>query len=77
MRPSARGRSLAKLALRGALQEGRTLGLERVLVTCKESNPASARTIEACGALESVRPPQSFPPELGVTEPIRRYWIAL
>jgi predicted acetyltransferase len=78
IRPSARGRGLAKLALRGALQKGRALGLQRVMVTCKESNPASARTIEACGGeLESVRPPESFTPNLGVTEPIRRYWITL
>ncbi|BCW12337.1 hypothetical protein NtRootA4_33990 [Arthrobacter sp. NtRootA4] len=60
------------------MDEGRTLGLERVLVTCKQPNVASARTIEACGGvLESVRPPESFAPELAVTEPIRRYWLHL
>ncbi|MGA8790669.1 MAG: GNAT family N-acetyltransferase [Paenarthrobacter sp.] len=78
IRPSARGRGLAKLALKGALQEGSSLGMERVLVTCKQPNVASARTIEACGGiLESVRPPESFATELGVTEAIRRYWIQL
>ncbi|WOH18290.1 GNAT family N-acetyltransferase [Paenarthrobacter sp. GOM3] len=78
IRPSARGRGLAKLALKSALLEGRALGMERVLVTCKQPNVASARTIEACGGvLESVRPPESFAPELGVTEPIRRYWFQL
>ncbi len=78
IRPSARGRGLAKLALNGALQEGRALGMERVMVTCKQSNPASARTIEACGGiLEGVRPPESFSPDLGIAEPIRRYWIDL
>ncbi|MDR6438570.1 putative acetyltransferase [Paenarthrobacter nicotinovorans] len=78
IRPSARGRGLAKLALNGALEEARALGMERVMVTCKQPNTASARTIEACGGvLESVRPPESFSPDLGVTEPIRRYWIDL
>ena len=78
IRPSARGRGLAKLALNGALEEARALGMERVLVTCKQPNMASARTIEACGGvLESVRPPESFAPALGVTEAIRRYWINL
>lgn len=78
VRPSARGRGLAKLLLNGALKEGRALGMERVLVTCKQPNLASARTIEACGGvLESVRPPESFTPDLGVTEYIRRYWIEL
>lgn len=78
IRPSARGRGLARIALAGAMDEGRTLGLERVLVTCKQPNVASAHTIEACGGvLESVRPPESFAPELAVTEPIRRYWLHL
>ena len=78
IRPSARGHGLAKFALKGALEEARELGMERVLVTCKQPNVASARTIESCGGvLESVRPPQSFVADLGVTEPIRRYWIDL
>ncbi|VXB90636.1 GNAT family N-acetyltransferase [Arthrobacter sp. 9V] len=78
IRPSARGHGLAKFALKGALEEARELGMERVLVTCKQSNVASARTIESCGGiLESVRPPESFVADLGVTEPIRRYWIDL
>ncbi|TVU63899.1 GNAT family N-acetyltransferase [Paenarthrobacter nitroguajacolicus] len=78
IRPSARGNGLAKLALNGALQEGRSLGMERVLVTCKQPNRASARTIEACGGvLEAIRPPASFAPALGVTEPICRYWFTL
>ena len=78
IRPSARGHGLAKFALKGAMEEGRTLGMKRVLVTCKQPNVASARTIESCGGiLESVRTPESFAPELGVTESIRRYWIDL
>ncbi|MFF1830382.1 GNAT family N-acetyltransferase [Paenarthrobacter sp. NPDC058040] len=76
IRPSARRRGSAKLALRGALDEARSLGLDRVLVTCLDSNLPSALTIESCGgALESTRPAESFDPSFGVTEPVRRYWI--
>ena len=52
------------------LDEAKTLGLERVLVTCEVDNEASARTIERHGGvLDDVRDT-----ELGV---VRRYWITL
>jgi len=42
------------------------LGIDRVLVTCEQDNPASARTIERCGGvLEDER------------RTLRRYWIEL
>jgi predicted acetyltransferase len=70
IRPSARGRGVATWALRSVLAEARALGLRKVLVTCDDSNPASARVIEkAGGVLEDVRDT-----ELGLT---RRYWITL
>jgi predicted acetyltransferase len=70
LRPSARGRGLAGWALRMIFPRARKLGLDRLLVTCEDSNVASARTIEnAGGELEDVRDT-----ELGLT---RRYWIAL
>jgi predicted acetyltransferase len=70
IRPSARGRGLATWALRSVLPRARALGLDQVLVTCDDSNPASARVIEkAGGVLEDVRDT-----ELGLT---RRYWITL
>jgi len=70
IRPSARGRGLAGWALRALLPQARDLGLDRLLVTCDDSNLASARTIErAGGVLEDVRET-----ELGTT---RRYWITL
>lgn len=70
IRPSARGRGLAAWALRSVLPHARALGMERVLVTCEDTNLASARTIEkAGGILEDVRET-----ELGTT---RRYWITL
>ncbi|HEY7325056.1 MAG TPA: GNAT family N-acetyltransferase [Streptosporangiaceae bacterium] len=70
VRPTARRRGLATWALRSVLPEARSLGLQRVLVTCNDTNVASARTIEnAGGVLEDVRHT-----ELGQT---RRYWITL
>ncbi|MGI5242906.1 GNAT family N-acetyltransferase [Dactylosporangium sp. CA-139066] len=70
VRPSSRGRGIATWALREVLREATAMGLDRVLLTCDSSNPASARVIEHCGgALEDVRDTW-----LGHT---RRYWITL
>lgn len=70
VRPSARRRGLATWALSAVLPEARALGLERVLVTCADTNLGSQRVIEANGGvLEDVRSTQ-----LGRT---RRYWLAL
>ena len=52
------------------LPEARALGLDRVLVTCDDTNLGSQRVIEANGGvLEDVRSTQ-----LGRT---RRYWLEL
>ncbi|WP_460520596.1 GNAT family N-acetyltransferase [Flindersiella endophytica] len=70
IRPSARRRGLASFAVSAVLDEARTLGLARVLITCDDSNVGSARTIERNGGvLEDIRDT-----ELGHT---RRYWITL
>jgi predicted acetyltransferase len=67
VRPSARRRGHAREALRLALPIARNeVGLERVLVTCRESNEGSRRVIEANGGVyEDSR------------NGTRRYWIAL
>jgi predicted acetyltransferase len=66
IRPSYRRRGHASRALSLALERARARGLDRVLVTCDETNVASARTIESQGGrLEDVRNGK------------RRYWIAL
>jgi Predicted acetyltransferase len=70
LRPSARGRGLASWALAEVLPRARERGLDRVLLTCADSNLASARTIERNGGvLEDIRET-----EIGLT---RRYWIDL
>jgi len=78
IRPSARRRGLAKLALAGSLQQARNLGLPKVLITCNDSNLASARTIESCGGvLEKVRAFSEVGPRFGSVDSVRRYWINL
>jgi predicted acetyltransferase len=70
VRPSARGCCLAAWALGMILPRAQDLGIDRLLVTCDDSNAASARTIEKTGGvLEDVRQT-----ELGLT---RRYWITM
>ncbi|GAA0503890.1 acetyltransferase [Paractinoplanes deccanensis] len=70
IRPSARRRGLATWALARMLDEARTLGLDRVLITCDPANEASARTIESAGGvLEDVRTTDG--------KTVRRYWVTL
>lgn len=68
VRPCERGRGYAREILRLQLVEAARLGLERVLVTCSRSNPASERTILSNGGV--------FEREVEVDgDFIRRYWI--
>ena len=66
IRPSARRRGHAREALRLALPVAReALGLDRVLVTCREDNEGSRPAIEANGGVyEDSR------------NGTRRYWVA-
>lgn len=66
VRPSRRREGHASRALGLALDHARTLCLARVLVTCDETNEASARTIERQGGVF----------ESHVNDK-RRYWIDL
>ncbi|WP_404289567.1 GNAT family N-acetyltransferase [Glutamicibacter arilaitensis] len=78
LRPSARGAGLAKRALGEMLEISRRRGLEEVLLTCADSNIASARTIESCGGvLERICPVEEIAEPFGLHEPQRRYWIKL
>lgn len=49
LRPSARGKWLAKEMLSLGLEEARKLGIEKVVISADETNPASWKTIEHCG----------------------------
>jgi len=70
VRPRFRRQGHATEMLRQALIVARATGIDRVLVTCENSNLASIRVIEACGGkLDSVIEMESFP------DGVRRYWI--
>lgn len=70
VRPDERGKGYATEMLRLNLDNCRRLGLDRVMVTCSQNNPASERTILNCGGV--------FEKEVPVDgERIRRYWITL
>lgn len=74
IRPSLQGQGFGKLVLALALEECRKLGLARVLVTCLDTNRASARIIEANrGVLEDMI---EDPWDEGRGR-LRRYWIGL
>ncbi len=51
VRPSYRNRGVATAALRLALKKLAALGIEHALVTCRDTNAASARVIEKCGGV--------------------------
>jgi predicted acetyltransferase len=64
IRPAYRRAGHATAALGLALDRARELGLDRVLVTCDDTNLGSARTIERQGGVLE-----------GLCEGKRRYWI--
>jgi len=68
VRPSERNRGIATAALKLALERLREMGVERALVTCNNTNFASARVIEKCGGVRF----DDAETDRG-TE--RRYWV--
>ena len=68
--PHHRRRGYATEILRQSVVIARSLGVDRVLVTCDEDNEASAAVIERCGGVfESIVDSTRGGP------PKRRYWI--
>ncbi len=51
LRPSARGKWLAKEMLTLGLIEAKKLWLEKVMIGANDDNPASWKTIESCGGI--------------------------
>ncbi len=72
IRPSQRKKGYGTAILALSLIETKNIGLKKVLVTCDESNKASAKIIEKNGGLLKDK---YFSDEL--SEPKRRYWIDL
>jgi predicted acetyltransferase len=73
VRPTERGKGYATRMLAMTLEKARTLGLERVLLTCDKHNAASARVIRKCGGVLEDEVP-SVQAGGAVT---KRYWIDL
>ena len=72
MRPDERRKGYASWMLAQALDYCRSQGLEKVLITCLDTNEASRRTIlHAGGVYEST---EHEPDE---NRDLERYWIAL
>ncbi|BDR55373.1 hypothetical protein KIMH_14840 [Bombiscardovia apis] len=69
--PQFRRRGYAEYMLEECLTQARAHGLERVLLTCRETNEGSKHTILACGG--SLENTVSVPEE-GL---VQRYWINL
>lgn len=70
--PDERGKGYASQMLRTALEKCRELGIDNVLITCKDTNAASRKTILANGGVyESA----VFEPDEKVY--LERYWIHL
>jgi predicted acetyltransferase len=68
VRPTERNRGVATAALKLALQRLGRMGVERALLTCNDTNAASARVIEKCGGVRI----EDAETEYGVE---RRYWV--
>lgn len=69
VQPGQRRRGYATEILSQALVVARSVGIDRVLVTCEEGNAGSAAVIERCGGvLENVVADSAG-------RPVRRYWI--
>ncbi len=68
LRPSARGKGLAREMLKLWLQEAHNLGIEKVLISAYEDNIASWKTIESCGGVFF----KTLPKERRI---LKLYWI--
>ncbi len=73
IRPAERGKGYAAIQLALALEKVREImpDLEKALITCNDENPASAKTIEACGGIMENRVEE----ENGKI--VRRYWLSV
>lgn len=70
IRPTERGKGYGKIQLKLAIEKASELGLDKVLVTCRENNIASKKTIESClGVADTPVPSRTE----GIME--LRYWI--
>lgn len=72
IRASARGKGYGQTILKLALPEAKKLGITKALITCDDTNAASARIIEKAGGKL-----QDTVTVSGQDVPVRRYWLSL
>ncbi len=72
VRPSERHKGYAKQMLKMALSFCREIGIEKVLITCKDGNIGSEKTILANGGVY-----ESTVHEPNENKDMKRFWIAL
>jgi predicted acetyltransferase len=72
IRPDRWGQGLATTGLKLMLQHARAAGIGRALLTCGDTNLASAKVIERNGGILESTPPDPHKPD----ERFRRYWVA-
>lgn len=70
IRASARGKGYGHLILKLAIPELKKLGISKALITCDDTNIASARIIEKAGGKL-----QDTITVSGASVPVRRYWL--
>ena len=70
IRPSERGKGLATVQLQLLIEKAKELGLDKVLVTCRENNLSSKRVIEKCFGEADEPVPSKYPDIMEL-----RYWI--
>lgn len=71
VRPSEKQKGYAKLMLQKALRICKDLGLDKVLITCLETNMGSSKTIEACGGVYE----KTIFDDVNYQANMKRYWI--
>lgn len=70
IRPTERGKGYGTVLLKLLLEKAKEIGLNKVLLTCRENNDASRRLIEKFGGIKDYSVSSKIP---GIME--LRYWI--
>ncbi len=70
VRPSERGNAYAELMVKLAMEKAVVLGLDKVLITCNDTNAGSYRTIEKLGGVLE----NKVDTDGGL---MRRYWLSV
>ncbi len=70
IRPSERGKGYGKILLKLSLNECHKLGIKKVLITCRDKNIPSRKTILSCGGIKENEVIKN-------DEKIERYWIEI